>query len=59
MQVESCGDQLTPERSVRRQTAIRREICHNRMLGWIGTETIIQLNNVGDVNLPILCNGNC
>ena len=47
MQVESCGDQLTPERSVRRQTAIRREICHNRMLGWIGTETIIQLNNVG------------
>ena len=49
----------------RRQTASRRDIiCHNRMLGWAGlgwagTETIRQLNNVWDVNLPILCNGNC
>ena len=56
---EGCGDQLTPARSDRRQTAMRIDICHNRMLGRTGTETIIQLNNVGDVNLTILCNGNC
>ena len=54
--------QTTPARSARRQTAIRIGICHNRMLSQslvLSTETIIQLNNVWDVNLPILCNGNC
>ena len=46
-----CGDQATPARSERRQTAIRIEICHNRMLCWAGagTETIIQLYNVWDL----------
>ena len=38
--VGGCGDQLTPARSDRRLTAIRREICHNRMLGWAGSETM-------------------
>ena len=43
-----CGDQATPARSDRRQTAIRIDICHNRMLGrgWYRDNY---------VNLPIYC----
>ena len=42
-----------------RQSLISGDICHNRMLDLTCIETITQLGNVKDVNLPISCNGNC
>ena len=59
MQVDDMWLERGQEEVRWRQSLISRDICHNRMLDLTSIETITQLGNVKDVNLPISCNGNC